>query len=133
VAIIRISGPCALDALRDLLSPHPLSSTEHDTVDEEDAERVALPKLPKARMASLRTLYDPLSDSDNHDDHGQQRRRDPLDSALVLTFPGPNSFTGEDIVELHCHGSRAVVQGVLSALAALHARTVPAPPSAAGA
>ena len=40
-----------------------------------------------------------------------------LDNALALLFPGPNSSTGEDIVELHLHGGRAVVAAVLSALA----------------
>jgi tRNA modification GTPase len=39
-----------------------------------------------------------------------------LDHALVLWFPGPRSFTGEDIVELHCHGGRAVILGLFSAL-----------------
>ncbi|KAL7572743.1 hypothetical protein ACA910_009010 [Epithemia clementina (nom. ined.)] len=39
-----------------------------------------------------------------------------LDQALVLYFPQPNSFTGEHVVELHCHGSRAVVQDILSTL-----------------
>ncbi|GAX26972.1 tRNA modification GTPase [Fistulifera solaris] len=57
--------------------------------------------LPKPRYAALRKLY---------------YKEQPLDQALVLYFPGPNSFTGEDVVELHCHGSRAVVQGVLEAI-----------------
>jgi len=118
VAVIRISGSYAFDALRELLSPHPLSSRDEDGID------VKLPKLPKARMASLRTLYDPLSDNNSQKDTNDNRR-DPLDSALILTFPGPNSFTGEDIVELHCHGSRAVVQGVLSALSSLNSRNLP--------
>jgi tRNA modification GTPase len=39
-----------------------------------------------------------------------------LDSALVLRFDGPVSATGEDVVELHCHGGRAVVDAVLAAL-----------------
>jgi tRNA modification GTPase len=42
-----------------------------------------------------------------------------LDRALVLWFPGPGSSTGEDIAELHLHGGRAVVAGVLEALAAM--------------
>ncbi len=42
---------------------------------------------------------------------------DVLDDALVLRFDGPASSTGEDVVELHCHGGRAVVDAVLSALA----------------
>ena len=39
-----------------------------------------------------------------------------LDEALVLWFPGPASVTGEDVAELHLHGGRAVVDGVLSSL-----------------
>jgi len=40
-----------------------------------------------------------------------------LDEALVLTFPGPASATGEDLLELQCHGSPAVVEAVLAELA----------------
>ena len=42
-----------------------------------------------------------------------------LDQALVLRFDGPASSTGEDMVEFHCHGGRAVVEAVLGAIAAL--------------
>jgi len=47
--------------------------------------------------------------------------RDPetqalLDDAIAIYFPAPNSFTGEDIMELTLHGGRATTQGVLSAL-----------------
>ena len=41
-----------------------------------------------------------------------------IDHALVLRFEGPNSFTGEDVVEYHLHGGVAVVAGLLSCLAA---------------
>lgn len=57
---------------------------------------------PKPRMATLRAL---------RDEEGAL-----LDRALVLVFPGPNSATGEDLVELHCHGGRAVVAAVEAAL-----------------
>lgn len=40
-----------------------------------------------------------------------------LDDGLVLWFPGPASFTGEDVLELQVHGGRAVVAGILEALA----------------
>ena len=40
-----------------------------------------------------------------------------LDRALVIAFDGPATATGEDLVELHCHGGRAVVAAVLAALA----------------
>ncbi|QPM91473.1 tRNA uridine-5-carboxymethylaminomethyl(34) synthesis GTPase MnmE [Pseudooceanicola algae] len=39
-----------------------------------------------------------------------------LDQALVLYFEGPHSFTGEDVVELHLHGSPAIVSAVMRLL-----------------
>ena len=62
--------------------------------------------VPAARVACMRRLRDP-------------RTEEILDEALVLRFEGPKSFTGEDVVELHCHGGVAVVDGVLSALGEL--------------
>jgi len=62
--------------------------------------------LPLARHAAVRALRDPV---DNR----------LLDRALVLVFPGPATATGEDLVELHLHGGRAVVASVERALAGL--------------
>lgn len=62
--------------------------------------------MPAPRRAALRTLADPSTGA-------------PLDSALVIWFPGPASATGEDLAELHLHGGRAVVARVAAALAAL--------------
>ena len=42
-----------------------------------------------------------------------------LDEALVLWFPGPQTATGEDLAEFHCHGGRAVISAVEQALAGL--------------
>jgi tRNA modification GTPase len=42
---------------------------------------------------------------------------DLIDRALVLYFTAPNSFTGEDVLELHLHGGRAVVRAVIDELA----------------
>ena len=61
----------------------------------------------KARMASLRTLT---------------HEGETLDQALVLRFPGPASYTGEDCAELHLHGGRAVVEAVAGALMRLGLR-----------
>jgi len=63
-------------------------------------------RLPPPRQASLRTLVDPSSGL-------------PLDEALAIRFDGPGSATGEDVVELHCHGGKAVIDAVLSALGSL--------------
>ncbi len=62
--------------------------------------------LPAARQATLATFVDP--------DSGEA-----LDRGLVLWFPGPNSFTGEDVAELHGHGGGAVVAALLAVLSRL--------------
>lgn len=64
---------------------------------------------PRPRRAVVRTLRATVS-------------RETLDNALLLWMPGPESFTGEDVVELHLHGGRAVVEAVLEALAGLGLR-----------
>jgi tRNA modification GTPase len=60
-------------------------------------------KLPPPRVARHVRLRDP--------DSGEE-----LDAALALWFPGPHSVTGEDVAELHLHGSRAVVAAVMAVL-----------------
>lgn len=42
-----------------------------------------------------------------------------LDEALVLWFPGPDTATGEDLAELHCHGGRAVIAALETELTAM--------------
>jgi len=42
-----------------------------------------------------------------------------LDQALVMWFEGPNTATGEDLAEIHCHGGRAVVAALLAALSSI--------------
>lgn len=59
--------------------------------------------LPEPRLAGLRTI--------------RTLSGEFLDRGLVLVFPAPNSFTGEDCVELHLHGGRAVVHAALRSLA----------------
>jgi len=40
----------------------------------------------------------------------------PLDRALITFFPGPASYTGEDLIEISCHGSPVLVEGIMGAL-----------------
>jgi len=62
--------------------------------------------VPPARTAELRTLRHPTSG-------------EILDEAIVLRFDAPASATGEDVVEIQCHGGRAVIDALLAALATL--------------
>ncbi len=71
--------------------------------------------LPEPRRASLRSLTGPDGAV--------------IDQALVLWFPGPASFTGEDVVEFHVHGGRAIVGKLLDAIGMIGG-TRPAEPGA---
>ncbi len=79
VAVVRVSGPLAWDAVTGLVND-----------------------LPEPKRSALRIV----------------RRSDgePLDEALILTFDSGASFTGERVVEIHLHGSAAVVAAVLREL-----------------
>lgn len=83
IAVIRISGPRAGDALRAFTG-----------------------RLPEPRKAMFARLRDPDT-------------KEMIDEALALWFPGPNSETGEDTVELQVHGGRAVIAAMFAALARL--------------
>lgn len=63
---------------------------------------------PPIRRAVLRHLCDPIDGS-------------RIDHALVLRFEAPSSFTGEDLVEFHIHGSVAVMRRLLGCLGNMHA------------
>lgn len=80
VAVIRVSGPAALQSLEELSGL----------------------KKPRPRFAHFIALYD---------DAGAE-----IDRGLALYFKSPASFTGEDVVEYHVHGGRAVVASLLEAL-----------------
>ncbi len=58
--------------------------------------------LPEPRVATLKTI--------------KKRDGEFIDRAVLLTFQAPASFTGEDVLELHLHGSIAVVRAVMSYL-----------------
>ncbi|MGL1861527.1 MAG: tRNA uridine-5-carboxymethylaminomethyl(34) synthesis GTPase MnmE [Pseudodesulfovibrio sp.] len=45
-----------------------------------------------------------------------------LDDVLAAFMPGPNSYTGEDVIEINCHGGRAILAAVLEEILALGAR-----------
>jgi tRNA modification GTPase len=93
IAVIRVSGPDAGTALRALLRG----------------------PLPKARMATHARLHRPDATVTGGKGAGENH---VLDEGLVLWFPAPFSFTGEDVAELHIHGGRACLEAVTLALAA---------------
>lgn len=65
-------------------------------------------RLPPPRVASLARLLEADASA--------------IDTALLLYFPAPASFTGEAVLELHCHGGSVVLDSVLQRLLQLGAR-----------
>jgi tRNA modification GTPase len=91
IAVVRVSGPRAGRALAALAR-----------------------KMPAPREAMLARLRDPADGATGGESTGE-----PIDDALVLWFPAPKSETGEDTVEFHLHGGRAVVAALVRALGAM--------------
>ena len=90
VAIIRLSGPEARAV----------------------AQRALRGAWPEARRASVRRLGAPVAEA-GREMPGEAGDGGGVEQAVVLWMPGPASFTGEDVVELHVHaGARNVEQVV---------------------
>lgn len=71
------------------------------------AEALCQKALPQARMAGFRQFYDAQSEV--------------MDEGLILCFPNPHSFTGEDVVEIQGHGGPVIQNTLLARLLALGA------------
>ncbi|HUY68034.1 MAG TPA: tRNA uridine-5-carboxymethylaminomethyl(34) synthesis GTPase MnmE [Alphaproteobacteria bacterium] len=111
IAVFRVSGPGAA-LVFDLCAPNfgdslPFSSDAVSYSGGQEKKKVNCHRnSPLARTAHLRNLHHPQTGA-------------LLDKALTLWFPAPNSYSGEDMAELHIHGGRATVNAVAEALAAL--------------
>jgi tRNA modification GTPase len=104
VCVLRVSGPHALSVLQTLcmVSDRATSSVQ--------------PAEFAPNKLYVRNMYHP-------------RTKSLIDvNALVTHFRAPKSFTGEDVVELHVHGSRAVVQHAIAALMSFGPHVQPALP-----
>jgi len=60
--------------------------------------------IPRPRVATLRKI-------------NKINTSELIDEGIVIWFPGPNSYTGEDMAEFHIHGSKAVIEALLSSIA----------------
>lgn len=89
IAVIRVSGPEAIDLLRSCFKGKDLAKSASHTV---------------------------------HLGYILDENQEPIDQVLVTLFRSPNSYTGEDTVEIGCHGSTYIQQAVLNRLTGLGAR-----------
>ncbi len=100
-AISTALGEAAISVLR-VSGPQALSV----------AAQVAKAKKPVADLMPRQAHLADLQDREGH----------VIDHAMVMLFRGPASYTGEDVVEFHCHGGLLVTQRVLELLLAAGAR-----------
>ena len=66
-------------------------------------EKLTGSKLPIPRMATLKKF-------------NKNGSKELIDEGVMIWFPAPNSYTGEDLAEFHVHGSRAVIKAMHSAI-----------------
>ena len=66
-------------------------------------ENITFLPLPKPKVATLRKFKNPETN-------------DLIDEGIILWFPSPESYTGEDMAEFHVHGSKAVVDAMQSSI-----------------
>ena len=64
-------------------------------------------KLPSPRVATLKKF-------------NKNGKKELIDEGVIIWFPGPNSYTGEDLAEFHVHGSRAVIKAMHSAISKIN-------------
>jgi tRNA modification GTPase len=103
VAIATATGPAGLGVLR--LSGEGALRTARTRLRD-------LPEKPLARRLQRCQLRDAAGE--------------PLDDVLVAHFPAPHSYTGEDVVEIQCHGGPALLQAALAAILSAGAQPAPA-------
>ena len=60
-------------------------------------------KIPSPRLATLRKI-------------NNINTSELIDEGIILWFPGPESYTGEDMAEIHIHGGKAVIQALLNTI-----------------
>ena len=96
VAVIRLSGPRADEAFIFLTEPGAFAR----------GRSARDPSLPEARRPVLRPFLDPATG-------------EVIDRGLAMRFEAPRSYTGEDVVEFHLHGGRAIIDAALAAMGRL--------------
>lgn len=95
LGVIRISGPNTCSVINELTNLFPV---RHKSEFKTKYKNL----LP--RLATLTRICSP------------NKPKDLIDIGLVLWFPAPNSYTGEDVCEFHVHGSQAIMRNLLDQL-----------------
>ncbi|MBP9092671.1 tRNA uridine-5-carboxymethylaminomethyl(34) synthesis GTPase MnmE [bacterium] len=110
IAIVRLSGPEAFSIV----------------------QKIFLPRLSQAKNSSIKPDPTPPQLSAAHDWQPKshqatigyivQANQELVDEVVLIPYKGPNSYTGEDMVEINCHGSPIVTREILNLALQLGAR-----------
>jgi tRNA modification GTPase len=106
VAVIRVSGSNAFDVFSKM--------TDMAPADVVDRKMYFLPIYGNVSRETVDKI-----DSDNPDVQNAEMPRQLLDKCMIVAFRAPHSFTGENTVEINCHGSKAVIHSILESLSLL--------------
>jgi tRNA modification GTPase len=93
IAIVRISGPKAFSIAQNIFSPRKKASNQIENKNED--------WTPKSHTATIGYILKPQSG-------------ELVDEVVLIPYKGPNSYTGEDLVEINCHGSPIVSREILT-------------------
>ncbi len=104
IGVVRMSGPLALEVAAKVFRPNPLAFDSHTA---HHGAVVTPPSFP---------LYQASNETFPPYEGGIQGGDEQIDDAVLTVFRTPRSYTGEDVVEISCHGGIATIRAVLRAV-----------------
>ncbi|MDR2892232.1 MAG: tRNA uridine-5-carboxymethylaminomethyl(34) synthesis GTPase MnmE [Deltaproteobacteria bacterium] len=115
IGIVRLSGPDSLSLLQRLFSRQSRLSQKAPAILPPTVD--ILPQASADSSPLPQNIPTPFNFSPRKLEHGWllDTAGRPLDEVMAVFMPGPHSFSGEDMAEIHCHGGRAVLDAVLEA------------------
>ena len=119
IAIVRLSGPESFKIAEKLFSPRKNRQSDHEKFDRPQGEATTNDSKPGGNN----DLWQPIS---HHASIGYikdpSRDNKLVDEVVLIAYQAPHTYTGEDLVEINCHGSPIVTREILSLILAHGAR-----------
>ncbi len=116
LGVIRISGPRALNIMQKVFLPKKTKNLDYKPRYMYYGSFVVVSNTEKISQIIADDFHLAQSFQDNSSDFFI------IDEILAVYFPGPNSYTGEDVVEIHAHGGNALLHNLLEYIFSLNIR-----------
>lgn len=120
IGVVRLSGPQAAAIARSMLTLGHGLAPRHATLTHVVAYEAPAPRTPRAEINSGSNFLEDETRTGSR--LGARRGARPIDEVVVTFFPGPHSYTAEDVVEISAHGSLELLREILAAAVAAGAR-----------